>query len=125
MVLRNHLQHSVCSLCILAIVSFFMIFVVSLILMENLHDKIELFTPLTMLNQTAWAQIPGTLNYTYSKQVYLFSIQAADSATGVINMTHVGPFNYTVDRQFVDPVYDNAKKVVNYTMEHSYTLNNT
>ena len=39
-------------------------------------------------------------------------------------MSSVGPFNYTVERTFVDPIYDNAKKVVNYTMDYKYKLTN-
>ena len=46
--IRNYLQQAVCSLIILTIISFFMIFVISLLLIENLHDNIKQYTPLTM-----------------------------------------------------------------------------
>ena len=121
MIIRYHLKWSVKALCILAIVSFFMIFVISLTLIANLNDKIKLYSPLTMSNTTSWASIPGTLNYTYSKQLYLFNIvNLTDDKE--INMTHVGPFNYTIERQFTDLVYDDVNRVVNYTMNHNYSL---
>ena len=100
-----------------------MIFIISLTLIENLNDKIKLFTPLTMNNITRWGEIPGTLNYTYNKEVYLFNINNMTDA-GEINMTSVGPLNYSVARHFNNPIYDDAKKVVNYTTSHSYTLQN-
>jgi len=121
MIIRNHLKNSVCCLCIFAIVSFFMIFVISVTLVEDLHNKVKIFTPMTMRNITTWANIPGALNYTYSKSVYLFSIDSLDPDSALISLTAEGPMNYTVNRQFVKPVYDDAKKVVNYTMQHKYT----
>lgn len=39
-------------------------------------------------------------------------------------MTKVGPFKYNISREFVNPIYDDAKKVVNYTMKHDYELMN-
>ena len=54
MIIRNHLQSSVCALVIFALVSFGMIFVISLTLIEKLHNQIHAFTPLTMGNQTTW-----------------------------------------------------------------------
>ena len=39
-------------------------------------------------------------------------------------MTTVGPFNFEIARTFVNPKYDDAKKVVNYTMSHEYTQTN-
>ena len=39
-------------------------------------------------------------------------------------MQKVGPFRYNVTRNFVDPVYDDSLKVVNYTMMHDYILTN-
>jgi len=116
MIIRNNLKWSVCSLCICTFVSFFMIFIISLTLIENLNNQIRIFTPLTMQNMTTWAMLPGALNYKYTKSVYLFSIDSLDPDSSDINMTSVGPFNYTIERQFVKPVYDDAKKVVNYTM---------
>ena len=37
-------------------------------------------------------------------------------------MSTRGPFNYSIDRMFVDPVYDNNSKLINYTMKHDYSL---
>ena len=64
--------------------------------------------------------MPGSLNYTYTKTVYLFSLNDLDSTSNAINLTSVGPLNYKVNRTFVNPVYDDAKKVVNYTMKYDY-----
>ena len=40
-----------------------------------------------------------------------------------IEMTSEGPFSFNVSRELVNPVYDDAKKVVNYTMSHTYNQN--
>ena len=67
----------------------------------------------------AWGVMPGTLNYTFTRELYLFSIE--DSTTSShINMTSVGPISYKVERTFKNPTYDNARKVINYTMEYEY-----
>lgn len=98
-----------------------MIFVISLLLIENLHDNIKQYTPLTMQNMTTWGAIPGSANYSYTKSVHLFDIE--DSSTpGNINLTCFGPIGYDVSRTFKDPTYDGARKVINYTMEYDYAL---
>ena len=123
--IRNILQQSVCALLSLAIISFALIFIISLTLIQNLNDKIVEFTPLTMKNYTTWGVVPGDLNYTYEKSFYLFSIESSDNTTGEVDLMPIGPLNYSVSREFVDPVYDDARQVVNYTMAHNYTLINT
>lgn len=77
MKIRNHLKSSLCVLCTFSIISFLMIFLISCTLIESLNDKIKLFTPLTESNHTTWAHIPGSLNYTYTKELYLFSVTDA------------------------------------------------
>ena len=95
--IRNYLQQSVCALLTLAIISFVLIFIISLTLIQNLNDTIIEFTPLTMKNYTTWGVLPGDLNYTYEKSFYLFSIDTATD-TGQINLKSVGPLNYSVSR---------------------------
>ena len=68
------MQYMVCGLSVCACVSFFMMFVISMALIENLHDQIKVFTPMTMENYTTWGVIPGHLNYNYTKELYLFDI---------------------------------------------------
>ena len=99
-----------------------MIFIITLTLIENLNDSIKTFTPLYMSNQTTWGQIPGHLNYTYSKEVYYFDVNKTSEHPASIEMASRGPFNYNVSRNFAQPIYDDAKHVVNYTMEHEYGL---
>ena len=123
--IRNILQQSVCALVSLAIISFALIFIISITLIQNLNDKIVEFTPLTMKNYTTWGVVPGDLNYTYEKSFHLFSINSVNDDTGYIDLKPIGPLNYSVSRTFVDPVYDDASQVVNYTMMHNYTLINT
>ena len=72
--IRKHLQWSVPALLIMAMVCFMMVFVVSLMLIENLEDKIRTFTPIRMHNYTTWAHIPGRLEYDYTKSVTLYGI---------------------------------------------------
>ena len=64
--------------------------------------------------------MPGDLNYNYTKSVYLFTVDDFNPASNEIDLTSVGPLEYTVNRTFVNPVYDDAKKIVNYTMKHDY-----
>ena len=122
MKLRNFLQSCVCSLCICATVSFLMIFIITLTLIENLNDNIKQFTPLYMSNETTWGQIPGHLNYTFTKEIYMFDVTKLTTHPARVEMETRGPFSYEINRTFVDPVYDDAKKVVNYTMQHEYNL---
>lgn len=75
-----------------------------------------------MQNKNNWGSIPGTLKYEYTKSVTLFNIEGVEDDTGLMEMSSIGPINYTVSREFINPVYDDAKKVINYTMEHNYTL---
>ena len=100
-----------------------MVFLISLTLIENLDDKIKIFTPLTMNNFTTWGQIPGSYGYSYQKNVTLFSITDINPDTLKISMTSEGPFSFNVSRELVNPVYDDAKKVINYTMSHTYSQN--
>lgn len=72
-----------------------------------------------MQNKTAWGQIPGQLSYKYTKNVTLYSIDDLDPDR--INMTEHGPYSFNLERKFVDLVYDDHKKVINYTMQHNYT----
>ena len=95
MIIRNYLKSSVRALCVLSIVSFIMIFIVSVALIENLHDKIKIFTPLTMQNVTTWGKIPGALNYTYTKELTLFDINNITNEN-IINMTSIGPLTYEI-----------------------------
>ena len=37
-------------------------------------------------------------------------------------MTAHGPYNFTIERTFEDPLFDNEKHIINYTMKHDYTL---
>ena len=124
-VLRNSLKSSVLALLVLAVVSFAMIFVISLTLINSLNDLIRGYTPLAVDNMGRWASIPGDLKYTYNKSVYLFSIQDIDSSSGTMDVKSVGPLDYSVKRNFTNPTYDNYRKVINYTMEYDYTLTNT
>ncbi len=39
-------------------------------------------------------------------------------------MSSYGPYDYSIDRHFHNPVYDDARKVVNYTLNYTYTLTN-
>ena len=39
-------------------------------------------------------------------------------------MTALPPLLYQIDRNFTNIAYDNARKVINYTMAHNYTLIN-
>ena len=64
--------------------------------------------------------MPGALNYNYTKSIHLFNISNVNPASNEIDLTSVGPLDYTVNRTFVNPVYDDAKKIVNYTMKHDY-----
>ena len=67
MIIRNHLKWSVRALVILSVVCFAMIFVITLTLIENLHNQIRIFSPMTLNDYSSWGQIPGALNYTYTK----------------------------------------------------------
>lgn len=121
MIIRNYLKSTVCALVTLSLVSFALIFIISQVLIENLHDNIKQYTPLVMQNKTTWGEIPGTLNYNYTKSLYLFNIENSTS-TSHVTLTTIGPLDYEVQRQFVDPVYDGARKVINYTMNYDYKL---
>ena len=74
-----------------------------------------------MANMTTWGAIPGTLNYNYTKELYLFSIENSTTSKN-IEMKAVGPIGYSVERTFTNPTYDDARKVINYTMEYEYSL---
>ena len=89
---------------ILAIVSFVMIFAISMTLIKIYINQISLEIPLTMDKILQWGAIPGTFNYSYSKSITLFNMTGFDSSSYKIEMTSVGPFNYTVTRNFVKPV---------------------
>ena len=76
-----------------------------------------------MRNTSAWAQVPGQFGYKYSKNITIYSVSSLDSEAGtIINMETKGPYVYSIDRGFVNPTYDIHKNLVNYTMEHNYTL---
>ena len=124
MIIRNYLKECVCGLCILAIISFLMVFVITMTLIDKLNNRIQVYAPMTMNNMTAWAQIPGALDYTYTKTMYLFNVQEFNSETKSIEMESYGPYDYSVARNLTNPVYDDARKVVNYTMDYEYTLMN-
>ena len=56
--------------------------------------------------------------------MYLFTIDSLNKDSGEIDMSSVGPLNYEISRNFNDVVYDDAKKVLNYTMSYDYELLN-
>ena len=87
MIIRHYLKWSVCTLFITAIVCFFMIFIISLTLIESLHDKIKDFTPLALQNRTTWGSIPGTLKYNYTRSIYLFNIDELNLDDGLMEMS--------------------------------------
>ena len=122
MVFREYLRQSVCALCTCAAVSFILIFIVSIALIESLRNEIKSFTPITLYNYTRWGEIPGSLNYEYTKELYLYNLTDDDITDSSIYLGSVGPITLNVNRQFTDPIYDNAKMLVNYTMEHSYSV---
>ena len=111
-------------LTVLAIVALILIFVVSYTLIISLNDNVKDWAPLTMRNMTSWAEIPGGLDYNYTKAVTLFDIKNFGSDGRVINMKSSDVYNFQVSRSFKDPVYDDQRKIVNYTMEHTYDLLN-
>ena len=74
-----------------------------------------------MENRTTWGEIPGALKYNFTKELYLYNIENSTTAEN-INLTMVGPIGYTVNRTFLNPIYDDARKVINYTMESNYTV---
>ena len=76
-----------------------------------------------MQNVTTWGQIPGTLSYKYTKELQLYDIDSV-AEDGTIYMTALPPLMYQIDRNFTNIAYDNARKVINYTMTHNYTLIN-
>ena len=96
MIIRHYLQWSVCTLFILAVTSFSLIFIVSMTLLESLHNLIKTSTPLTMQNKNNWGSIPGTLKYEYKKSITLFNIVEDDSNSGLMTMNSIGPLNYTI-----------------------------
>ena len=53
--------------------------------------------------------------------ILLYSIDDLDFDKRIINMTTRGPYTFEVERSFVKPIYDDHKKVINYTMQHNYT----
>lgn len=101
-----------------------MVFVISLMLIENLEDKIRSYTPIRMHNMTTWAQIPGRMEYDYKKKVTLYGIDSIDLKTDLdtVHMSSYGPYEFKVNREFLNPIFDDHHGVINYTMSHIYTL---
>lgn len=83
MIIRHILNRLAWPLAIVSVITFTLVFVVSLVMINNLNDTIRLQAPLTAKDENKWAQMPGYYNYTYTKEVYLFNLIDLDQSEGV------------------------------------------
>ena len=76
MKVRDCLGNSVLPLCIFSFISFILIFVVTYILAIKNNEHMIQLLPLKMSNYQQWGEVPGSLNYTYTKEITLFELDS-------------------------------------------------
>ena len=121
MKIRDCLCSSVLPLCILSFVSFILIFFVTALYTFKNNNQIMEQLPLKMQNIPQWGQIPGSLNYTYTKNFTLFNLTGISSSTDIesvqLNLTSIPSITFNITRDFTNIVLDEHTKNINYTID--------
>ena len=59
MIIRHILKRLACPFAIVSAITFMLVFIVSLVMINNLNATITQRAPLTAADEAKWAQIPG------------------------------------------------------------------
>lgn len=96
-----------------------------------LHDRIkgEIKSKIVIKQQefARWAQMPGQLGYSYTKNITLFS--HIDNKTKSFELQDIAPgenktFHFQVQRDMTDLDYAHIRSVVDYKERYSFSLKN-